>query len=227
MAKLVLSAGGTVVHQCFVDQLRVTIGRDSNNQIVIEDPTVSRVHAAILQVGNDHIVEDLSSAAGTFVNGERIPRRILQHGDVMDFGTHILRYLNPKAEESELDRTMLIRALPKIPDQASQPLAATVGDAQVNTARATKVHLPSGRVKALAGARSGTQIELDRVVAILGTPDEQLAVITRRPQGYFITHVEGASYPQVNGILLDKEAHPLRTGDVIEVADEKLEFWQD
>ena len=134
--------------------------------------------------------------------------------------------MNPKAEESELDRTMLIRALPKIPDQASQALAATAGDAQVNTARATKVHLPSGRVKALAGARSGAQIELDRVVATFGTPGEQLAVITRRPQGYFLTHVEGARYPQVNGATLDGEPHPLHTGDVIEVADEKLEFRQ-
>ncbi len=227
MAKLVLSAGATVVHQCFVDQLRLTIGRDPGNQIIIDDPTVSRVHAAILQVGNDHIVEDLDSAAGTFVNGERMARRILQHGDVMDFGTHKLRYLNPKAEESELDRTMLIRALPKIPEKEQQPAPARADDATINTARATKAHLPSGRVKALAGARSGSQIELDRVVAIFGTPGEQLAVITRRPQGYFITHVEGARYPQVNGATLDGEAHPLHTGDVIVVADEKLEFRQD
>lgn len=227
MAKLILSVGGTAVHQCFVDQLRVTIGRDTGNQIVIDDPAVSRVHAAILQVGNDHIVEDLDSAAGTHVNGARVPRRILQHGDVMDFGRHTLRYLNPKSEESELDRTMLIRALPKIPDKAQQPSPERPDDATINTARATKVNLPSGRVNMLAGARSGTQIELDRVVATFGTTGGELAVITRRPQGYFITHVEGERHPRVNGEELDGEPHALRTGDVIEVAHEKFEFRQE
>ncbi len=227
MAKLVLSSGAAVVNQWFVDQMRVTIGRDVTNQIVIDDPLVSRVHAAILQVGNDHIVEDLDSAAGTSVNGVRIPRRILQHGDVMDFGTHKLRYLNPKSEESELDRTMLIRALPKVPEQARQASSLKPDDGTINTARAIKVHLPSARVKMLAGPRSGAQIELDRVVATFGTPGEQLAVITRRPQGYFVTHVEGANTPQVNGKALDTEAHALRSGDTLEIADEKFEFHQD
>ena len=227
MAKLVLSVGGAVVHQCFVDQLRLTIGRDSVNQIVIDDPTVGREHAAILEIGNDHIVEDLGSAAGTFVNGARVVRHILKHGDTMGFGTHALRYLNPKAEESELDRTMLIRALPKVPDKPSQPTGTEAADATINTARPMKGHLPSGRVKVVAGARAGAQIELDRVVATFGTSGEQLAVITRRPQGYFVTHVEGSRYPQVNGETLDAEPHALRSGDMIDVGDEKVEFRQD
>jgi hypothetical protein len=227
VAKLVLSVSGAVVHQCFVDRLRLTIGRDPVNQIVIDDPTVSREHAAILQVGNDHIVEDLCSAAGTFVNGARVLRHILQHGDVMAFGTHALRYLNPKAEESELDRTMLIRALPKVPDKPSQPTAAVADDATINTARPMKGHLPSGRVKVLAGARAGAQFELDRVVATFGTPGELLSVITRRPHGYFVTHVEGNRYPQLNGETLDAEPRVLHSGDMIEVGDEKVEFLQD
>src|SRR6478735_8851116 len=97
MAKLVLSKGGSIVFQCFVDQQRLGLGRDPVNQIVIEDSAVSRLHAAIVAVGNDHILEDLASANGTFVNGKRIPRRrILQHGDVVEFGAYRLRYMNPK-----------------------------------------------------------------------------------------------------------------------------------
>ena len=59
MAKLVLSAGGAVLYQCFVDRDRLTVGREAHNQIVIDDPSVSREHAAIVPVGNDHILEDL------------------------------------------------------------------------------------------------------------------------------------------------------------------------
>ena len=62
MAKLVLSSGGSVLFQCFVDKERIGVGRDPANQIVINDPSVSREHVAILPVGNDHILEDLASA---------------------------------------------------------------------------------------------------------------------------------------------------------------------
>ena len=86
MAKLVVSSAGTVVLQRFVDAERLTIGRERHNDIVIDDPSVSREHAAIASVGNDHILEDLGSVNGTLVNGVAMPRRILQHGDVVAFG---------------------------------------------------------------------------------------------------------------------------------------------
>ena len=59
----------------------------------------------------------------------------------------------------------------------------------------------------------------------LGKPGVQVAVITRRPHGYFITHVEGASYPVINGKTLDAQAHQLNDHDVIELAGVKMEFF--
>jgi len=50
-------------------------------------------------------------------------------------------------------------------------------------------------------------------------------VITRRPQGYFITHVEGATLPVLNGKALDAQAHALSDHDVIELAGVKMEFF--
>ncbi len=56
-------------------------------------------------------------------------------------------------------------------------------------------------------------------------PGVQVAVITRRPQGYFITHVEGAVMPVLNGKTLDAQAHALNDHDVIELAGVKMEFF--
>jgi hypothetical protein len=53
----------------------------------------------------------------------------------------------------------------------------------------------------------------------------QVAVITKRPQGYFITHVEGASFPVLNGRTLDAQAHPLNDHDIVELAGVKMEFF--
>ncbi len=53
----------------------------------------------------------------------------------------------------------------------------------------------------------------------------QVAVITKRPQGYFITHVEGAKFPVLNGRTLDNQAHALGDHDMIEIAGVKMEFF--
>ena len=53
----------------------------------------------------------------------------------------------------------------------------------------------------------------------------QVAVIARRPHGYFITHVEGAQYPVVNGQAIEAQARALADHDVIEIAGIKMEFF--
>lgn len=220
MAKLVLSSGGSVVFQYFVDKERLGVGRDPTNQIVINDPSVSREHAAIVPVGNDHILEDLASVNGTFVNGTRMARHILQHGDVVGFGAFNLRYLNPKtATDVELDRTMLIEGIAE-----ARRLRADGEALAVPRTRATRIKFPSGRVHMVSGPRAGTTIELDRVVATFGKPGHRSAVLVRRPHGYFLVHVEGRRAPRVNGQPSGKEARQVNDGDVIEVADEKFQF---
>lgn len=221
MAKLVLSSGGSVVFQCFVGKERLGVGRDPANQIVINDPSVSREHAAIVAVGNDHILEDLGSANGTFVNGTRMPRRILQHGDVVEFGAFNLRYLNSKtATEVELDRTMLIEGIA----EAKAELPADGEALPVQRTRPTRINFPKGRVHMVSGPRAGTTIELDRVVATFGKPGHRSVVLVRRPHGYFLAHVKGRRAPRVNGHPTGKEARRINDGDVIEVADEKFQF---
>ena len=56
-----------------------------------------------------------------------------------------------------------------------------------------------GAIQLLSGANAGKELELTKPLTTLGKPGVQVAVLTRRPQGYFITHVEGASRPAVNG----------------------------
>jgi len=228
MAKLVLSRGGSIVHQCLLDKERVHVGKRPHNQVVIDDPGVNDEHAVIIPVGNDHILENLESASGTFVNGSRVVRHILQHGDVMQFGAFSLRYLNPRASaDRDLERTMLIAGLRERIDAAQRESGRLAEAVRVPAARLPRIHFPKGTMNVIAGRRAGDTITLDRVVATFGRPGNALAVVTRRPHGYFITHVEGRRYPRVNRRPIGKEARLLRHGDVIEVADEQLEFLLD
>jgi hypothetical protein len=77
----------------------------------------------------------------------------------------------------------------------------------------------------LTGANAGRELLLTKTLTTLGKPGLQVAVIARRPHGYFLTHVEGASFPTVNGKTVDAQAHRLEDHDVIEIAGVKMEFF--
>ena len=80
-------------------------------------------------------------------------------------------------------------------------------------------------VQVLTGPNAGKELELVKNLTTLGKPGMQVAVLTRRPQGYFITHVEGENFPLVNGQALTNQAHQLNEHDVIELAGVKMEFY--
>ena len=76
-----------------------------------------------------------------------------------------------------------------------------------------------------AGPGVGKELPLTKSLTTLGKPGVQVAVITKRPQGYFITHVEGANFPVLNGRTLDNQAQALNDHDLIEIAGVKMEFF--
>jgi len=90
---------------------------------------------------------------------------------------------------------------------------------------ATAVPGGLGTVQILSGPNAGKELPLLKPLTTLGKPGVQVAVIAKRPQGYFITHVEGANFPVVNGKVLDAQAHPLNDHDIIELAGVKMEFF--
>ena len=83
----------------------------------------------------------------------------------------------------------------------------------------------SAAIQILSGPNAGRELSLSKPLTTLGKPGIQVAVIAKRPQGYFITHVEGANFPVVNGKPLDAQAQKLQDHDIIELAGVKMEFF--
>jgi pSer/pThr/pTyr-binding forkhead associated (FHA) protein len=110
--------------------------------------------------------------------------------------------------------------------QGQRPLADSqpVRSATVSQPISTGI-MRLAAVQILSGANAGREMDITKPLTTLGKPGVQVAVITKRPQGHFITHVEGASFPMVNGRSLDAQACPLNDHDVIELAGVKMEFF--
>ena len=80
-------------------------------------------------------------------------------------------------------------------------------------------------IQVLSGAAAGRTLDLTKNLTTIGKPGVQVAVITRRPTGFFITHVEGAVFPTINGAALGGQAKQLADHDLIEIAGVKMEFF--
>lgn len=239
MAKLVLSLNGVVQGEYQLDKERITVGRKPDNDIQIDNLAVSGKHALIITILDDSFLEDLGSTNGTYVNGKLIKKYALKNGDVITIGKHELKYINEHAtaDDDEFEKTMIIK-----PGSASAAVAAAqaaeragAGPATPRPAAAAAAaapaggqKLPLGRLTVLNGPIAGKELELTKALITLGKPGTQVAAISRRPQGYFLTHIEsdgdGKRYPLVNGEPIGPKAYQLKNNDLIELAGIKMEF---
>jgi len=106
------------------------------------------------------------------------------------------------------------------PRPPEPPAAAAPG-----AAPAAAGGLREAAIQVLSGAAAGKTLDLTKNLTTVGKPGVQVAVITKRPNGYFITHVEGATYPTLNGTSLGAHAQALNDHDLIEIAGVKMEFF--
>ncbi len=232
MAKLVLSLNGAVQGEFELDQERFTIGRKPENDIQIDNLAVSGKHSMIITILDDSFLEDLGSTNGTYVNGKLVKKHALKDGDVIAIGKHELKYLNENAsdDEDEFEKTMIIKpgsasAAVAAAQAAEKAGAAAEPTPQAGSATAASGGMPLGRLTVLNGPIAGKELELTKALITLGKPGTQVAVISRRPQGYFLTHIESSGgFPVVNGAEIGAKAYQLKDGDLIELAGIKMEF---
>lgn len=78
------------LHVFQLDQPVINIGRRAGNDLVIDDPRVSREHAQLRATHGRYLIFDLGSTGGTFVNKTQITRATLQAGDVISLAGYAL-----------------------------------------------------------------------------------------------------------------------------------------
>ncbi|HJV27531.1 MAG TPA: FHA domain-containing protein [Aromatoleum sp.] len=229
MPKLILSMDGLVLKEIALDRERISIGRKPSNDIQIDNLAISGQHAVITTILDDAFLEDQNSTNGTYVNGQPVKKCVLHNNDVIELGKYRLKYLAERvfAASDYAPSPAAMRAPappPDVPPSAheTQQLSPEVltGEAQEGSFDETLV----GVVNVLNGPNAGRELVLNKALTTLGKPGKQVAVITRRQNGYVIAHGEGEDRPQVNGQSIEAAGHLLGHGDVIEIAGVRMAF---
>jgi pSer/pThr/pTyr-binding forkhead associated (FHA) protein len=114
MAMIVQLHEGVAIKKFQLDKPTLSLGRDSENDIFIDNTVVSSKHAIITAEphpdsvgGQQFFIEDLNSTNSTYVNSQKITRHKLVHNDVIRIGWNNFKFINE--EQADPDQTAKIK----------------------------------------------------------------------------------------------------------------------
>lgn len=144
MSSLFVVRGNDQGSRCELDDQPLTLGRESSNNFQLHDHEVSRHHAEISWDGTAHVLSDLGSSNGTFVNGRTVKQHRLGSGDQVQLGSTLILYTGPAKDRGEEDlshtvaiaspqqtgdRSQIVRAIPQVEGSRLFQFDAPVPDA--------------------------------------------------------------------------------------------------
>ncbi|MFO7686839.1 MAG: FHA domain-containing protein [Desulfobacterales bacterium] len=210
----------------------ITIGRRTNNDIVVENLAVSGHHAKIDSIGDGFVLTDLQSKNGCFVNEQLVTSQWLKHGDVVNIGKHTLVFsygdgeARPEEVSAQVDQTLALDADMFRKMVAGNPAAPPLATVESKHPLGILSYLSGGNgeitlTKKLT--KIGKDPNADIVVGGLGV-GHTAATISMRPNGFHLSHVSGLFKAKVNGEAV-KDTIQLKEFDIIELGSTKLQFF--
>ena len=233
MAYLLVYENGALREQIELDRDRLTIGRATDNDVVLADKAVSGHHAIIEKKGTSFVLHDDKSSNGVFVDGNRIERHPLKYWEEIKIAKYLLKF-RPRARlpgerEGELE----------MPDEVQESAQTT----EINVAGIREVIQRRNQRQAqtpklrylLEDVRNGmTRYHLDKGELSIGKGEAcdirtrgwfapRVAANIRRHSDGFYVFPSPRSKTHVNGNKISQPTQ-LRSGDCLAVRDVVLIF---
>jgi pSer/pThr/pTyr-binding forkhead associated (FHA) protein len=197
-----------------------TIGRKPDNDLPIDDHTVSSRHAKIVRVQSVYFLEDLKSTNGTAVNGKPVERAQLHDADVITIGQHRIIFQDnatsavaSTSASSDLDQTMVISG------KHLSPAPSITAKVVITSGKTDRLEYHLTKTANLIGSQEGAAIRLTGWFA-----PKAVALISSRGSGFTISPSEGSKRLLVNGRDVSAP-QALKDGDVIEVVGVSMTFY--
>ena len=199
MPQLIASVKGVEVKHVFLKKERTTLGRKAGNDIVLDTMVVSGQHCAFeLEGVADVYLQDLGSTNGTYVNDRMIRERTRLHdGDVIAIGPYRIKYLQASEEPSSFFGTQTMQL-------EGRELQASF--------------------TVMTGSSAGLEVRVIKAVTAFGKANVCVVSVTQRRNGYFVTHLAGATPPELNGQPVGADPAALADQDVLDLAGTRMLF---
>ena len=134
LPRLVVTAGPRKGSEFKLSEQLTTVGRGSDNVVVIPDISVSRQHVRLEKQGEGWVVHDQGSGNGTRVNGRQVEKLALKHGDEIEMGDTKVQFVEPGG-------VMVRNSRPAMPGVAAPEPEVTAGKAPPKSSLAKRAPL--------------------------------------------------------------------------------------
>jgi len=231
MAKLIVLHKQKQIQELELTTEKVTIGREADCTIILEDSLVSRKHAEIREEGGKYFLTDIGSANGTFVGTRRITTNYeLKSGDVIKISPYTMYFQLSAAE------TPTRIEQPERPEDKTKIIGVTGLETGELGRDMTQMYTYSGAPKLLirSGVEVGKTFDLSKN-PIIGR-DAECDIVLSEPtisrkhariqfidNKLSVIDVGSRSGTRVNGKIIDKPT-PLKDSDKIQLGDVTLEI---
>lgn len=240
MIRLLVKFKDRTIKEFALDRIdRLSVGRNANHHLVLDNYAVSGDHAIIFKEGNRFILKDTNSKNGTFLNGLTVQQANLKNGDLITIGSHTMVFLDrgrprPRPEQGGLktsplpgdpgpDHTMFMDT------EIYRRMLAESGD--IPEAPKTQAH-----VAFLAGGNG--QFKLEKSLVTIGRSHrcdivisgffsflagDPAAAISKTPQHHYVSGVGGWIKPKVNDQVIRGPVR-LKDMDIIKIGAMILQY---
>ncbi|OGR40663.1 MAG: hypothetical protein A2X35_10230 [Elusimicrobia bacterium GWA2_61_42] len=213
MPKLMIKFEAAFMREVKLDKPAFAVGRKPDNEIALDNAAVSGHHCKFYESGGTWFVEDLNSTNGTFVNGKKVLKAGLKPGDTVTVVKYSLVFTDDSgapAVKAEID---LPAQKPKTPQGALEVLENPADDRKDFELTALSTYIGKSS-QASVPYKSG---------GLFGGGPELAAVITMRPEGYYLNPIK-EGYAKYNGNPLAEKVM-LKDDDTIEVGSTRFRFF--
>lgn len=222
--KITISLNSMIIESRRIDKPEITIGRGSENDIVIDNAGVSRHHATIFADVNSIMIADANSSNGTYVNDFRITEKQLDVGDEIIIGKHLLKLRKPEEDDLQIDTVFQSKSQNSdfqnetflVDEYGRQQILENIkSDKKLNTPTVVisnnrQIHFKNDCLT--IGKRRGINVRVKGIFV----KDLQANIIKLNPKTYkIISYGNFLSPTKVNGSKIREKI--LRNGDVIQV----------
>ncbi len=208
MATLRLSFKGRTLQVFYIDAADTVIGRDPDCPVLIDSLAVAPQHARIACHAGQYSVIALDENFPVLLNEKPVTEHPLEHGDLLQIGKHTLRFTD--------DQDTSVVATAEHTDQENE--------VQTDPTTAASADQATGYMQILNGENIGRIVPLKRSLIRFGHSGNACAVIARREDGFYLSHLEGTTYPTVDGHPIGTQSHLLRDGNIVQIGQTQLQF---
>ena len=211
MPKLLIKFEAAFIREVVLDKPSFTVGRKPDNDIALDNAAVSGHHCKFYESGGTWFVEDLNSTNGTFVNNRKVLKAGLKNGDSVTLIKYTLLFADDTAPAPA--EIPLPQQKQKTPQGALEVLDNPADDRKDFELTALSTYIGKSSQASIPYKSGG----------LFGGGPELAAVITMRPDGYYLNPIK-EGYAKYNGNPLNEKV-ALKHDDTIECGTTRFRFF--